>query len=249
MIRLDHVSKHFGGQTPALSDVTVEMKDGEFIFLIGPSGAGKTTLIRLLIRDLIPSQGNIFIDTVDVGKLLPADVHLLRRKIGTVFQDFKLLMERTVYENIAIVLEIVGKSPREIERAVTDVLELVGLAEKRHVFPLQLSAGEMQRVGLARAIVGGPKILLADEPTGNLDPETAWEILRILDEINSMGTTIVMATHNADIVNAMKKRTLTLHQGVMVADEEKGRYSAIVKHKTVVHPHQHVQKGKDHASS
>lgn len=248
MIRLDHVSKHFGGQTPALSDVTVEMKDGEFVFLIGPSGAGKTTLLRLIIRDLIPTQGTIVVDTIAVEKLPASDVHLLRRKIGTVFQDFKLLMERTVHENIALVLEIMDKSPKEIDRAVTDVLELVGLSEKRYVFPLQLSAGEMQRVGIARAIVGGPKILLADEPTGNLDPETAWEILRILDEINTMGTTVVMATHNADIVNAMKKRTIILHQGVLVGDEEKGHYRAVAKHKAPAHPHQHVQKGKDHAS-
>lgn len=224
MIRFDHVEKKYAGQTRALSDITVEIKDGEFVFLIGPSGAGKTTFLRLLIRDLVPSAGTIHVDQWNVGSLPPSKVHILRRKIGTVFQDFKLLSDRTVFENVALGLEILGKKPREIATRVTDVLELVGLADKKHSFPQQLSAGEMQRTGIARAIVGGPSILLADEPTGNLDPQTAEEILDIMREINKIGTTVVMATHNVAIVNEMKKRTIVLHQGRLLADEAHGKY-------------------------
>lgn len=247
MIRFDDVSKHFGGHIPALSNLSVEIKDGEFVFLIGPSGAGKTTFLRLLIRDLLPTHGKIFVDEQEISTLPAGLVHLLRRTIGTVFQDFKLLLERTVYENVALVLEIMGKSAKDIDHGVADVLELVGLAEKRSFFPLQLSAGEMQRVGIARAIVGGPKILLADEPTGNLDPETSWEILRILDEVNKLGTTIVMATHNANLVNALKKRTITLQHGTLVSDEQMGRYHMVGKKRNAP-AHAHGQKGKDHGS-
>jgi cell division transport system ATP-binding protein len=228
MIRFDHVTKQYPGHVHALSDVTVEISDGEFIFLIGASGAGKTTMLRLLIRDLLPSAGNIQIDNWHVNTLPTKKIHLLRRKVGTVFQDFKLLTDRTVFENVALGLEILGKTDQEIETRVSDVLELVGLAGKKHSFPLQLSAGEMQRTGIARAIVGGPSILLADEPTGNLDPETSWEILDILSEINKIGTTIIMATHNANIVNNYKKRTLTLHEGKLINDEAHGKYP--VKH-------------------
>lgn len=224
MIRFDHVAKQYSGRTFALSDVTVTISDGEFVFLIGPSGAGKTTFLRLLIRDLLPTAGTIHVDDWQVTKLKPSDVHLLRRKIGTVFQDFKLLSDRTVFENVALGLEILGKGDREIHSRVSDVLELVGLSDKKNSFPLQLSAGEMQRTGIARAIVGGPSILLADEPTGNLDPDTSWEILDILHEINKIGTTIIMATHNANIVNDLKKRTIALHEGKIVSDEAKGSY-------------------------
>src|SRR5437868_5551900 len=186
MIRFDHVVKQYTGHN-ALSDITVEIPDGEFVFLIGPSGAGKTTLLRLLIRDLTLTSGNIHVDDWHVNKLPSSKVHLLRRKIGTVFQDFKLLSDRTVFENVALGLEILGKNQKEIDTRVADVLELVGLSKKKNSFPQQLSAGEMQRTGIARAIVGGPSILLADEPTGNLDPETSWEILDILHEINKIG--------------------------------------------------------------
>jgi cell division transport system ATP-binding protein len=224
MIRFDNVSKHFTGHPSALTDVTVEIKDGEFVFLIGPSGAGKTTFLRLLIRDTLPTKGSVYVDDWNLTTLHPSSIYLLRRRVGTIFQDFKLLMDRTVYENVALGLEILGKSPKEIETRVMDVLELVGLADKRNSFPLQLSAGEMQRTGIARAIVGGPSILLADEPTGNLDPQTSWDILDILKEIHKIGTTIIMATHNVSIVNDLKKRTIALAQGKMVSDEEKGRY-------------------------
>ncbi len=224
MIRFDHVSKRFGGQTPALSDVTVEIKDGEFLFLIGPSGAGKTTFLRLLIRDILPSKGKVFVDDWEVGTLPTSKIHLLRRKIGMVFQDFKLLEDRTIFENVALGLDILGKKPQEITKGVGDILSLVGLAQKHNMFPAQLSAGELQRVSIARAIVGGPKVLLADEPTGNLDPETAWGILDILQEVNKFGTTVVVATHNANIVNQLKKRTLLLSRGTLVHDEVKGSY-------------------------
>jgi cell division transport system ATP-binding protein len=228
MIRFDHVTKQYPGHVHALSDVTVEIADAEFVFLIGPSGAGKTTMLRLLIRDLLPTTGNIHVDDWHVNTLPANKIHTLRRKVGTVFQDFKLLTDRTVFENVAVGLQILGKSDKEIATRVSDVLELVGLSEKKNSFPLQLSAGEMQRTGIARAIVGGPSILLADEPTGNLDPETSWEILDILSEINKIGTTIVMATHNANIVNNFKKRTITLIAGKLINDEAHGKYP--VKH-------------------
>jgi cell division transport system ATP-binding protein len=240
MIRFDNVSKQFSAHTAALSDVTLEIKDGEFVFLIGPSGAGKTTLLRLLIRDILPTGGEVWVDEWNVATLPPTKIHLLRRAIGTVFQDFKLLMDRTVFENVALVLEIMGKSGGEITKGVSDVLELVGLGGKQDFFPLQLSAGEMQRTGIARAIVGGPKILLADEPTGNLDPTTAWEILTILKEIHSLGTTVVMATHNADIVNEMKQRTITIEHGRIIHDEIRGKYHVARATKKGKHAHEHT---------
>src|SRR3990167_1013279 len=224
MITFNNVSKYYPGRIPGLIDVTVEIPAGEFIFLIGPSGGGKTTFLRLLIRDLLLSKGSITVDNEDISNYTGKNIHLLRRKVGIVFQDFKLLLDRTVFENIAMVLEILGKPEADIERGVMNVLELVGLGDKRNFFPLQLSAGEMQRTSIARAIVGGPKILLADEPTGNLDPETAWGIIEILAEVHKLGTTIIMATHNAGIVNDLKKRTITLEKGTIIRDEEKGTY-------------------------
>lgn len=224
MIRFDHVSKRFGSNTVALQDITLDIGDGEFVFLIGPSGAGKTTILRLLLHDCIPSEGSVTIDEVNLNMLPHSKVHLLRRKIGMIFQDFKLLTDRTVFENVSIALEILKKKPREIEKDLHNILHLVGLYDKRNFFPMQLSAGELQRVGIARAIVGGPKILLADEPTGNLDPETSWDILNILQEVNKIGTTVIMATHNAAIVNEMKKRTITVKNGKITNDESKGKY-------------------------
>lgn len=230
MIRFNNVSKKYSSHL-ALANVTVEIPSGEFVFLIGPSGAGKTTFLRLLIRDILPTSGTIHVDDLDLGRLPGSHIHELRRKIGTVFQDFKILTDRTVFENVALGLEILGKQDKEIHTRVFDVLELVGLSGKHNSFPRELSYGEMQRTSIARAIVGGPSILLADEPTGNLDPETADEILDILSEINKIGTTVIMATHNATIVNELKKRTLTLHDGRLVSDEVKGRYHVVTKTK------------------
>lgn len=223
MISFDRVTKLYG-ETHALSQVSVTIKDGEFVFLIGPSGAGKTTFLKLLTREMVPTEGDIMLDDWKINTLPDSSIHLLRRRVGLVFQDFKLLSDRTVFENVALALEIVGKREPEITRDVDKVLELVGLENKKHLFPQQLSAGEMQRTSIARTIVGGPKVLLADEPTGNLDPETSWEILDILQEINDIGTTIIMATHNASIVNDLKKRTITLEHGEIVSDEARGRY-------------------------
>jgi cell division transport system ATP-binding protein len=224
MICFDHVFKQYGKRTAALSDINTTINDGEFVFLIGPSGAGKTTLLRLLIKDLIVSKGKITVDDQDISVIKDNQIYKLRRKIGMIFQDFKLLSDRTVFENVAIGLEILGKKDIEVKKGVFDILELVHLTDKANLFPLQLSTGELQRVSIARAVAGGPKILLADEPTGNLDPETAWEILSILQEINQIGTTIIMATHNVNIVNDMKKRTITLTHGKIVSDEQKGKY-------------------------
>ncbi len=224
MIRFDHVSKDFGGMKPALSDISVEIPDGEFVFLIGPTGAGKSTLLKLIIREFVPTQGTVTVDDWDVTTIPQSQIHLLRRHVRMVFQDYKLLMDRTISENIAVGMEVLGKSQEEIEKGVHDVLELVELSDKTNVFPAQLSAGELQRIGIARAIVGGPKILLADEPTGNLDPETSEEILDILKEVNKMGTTVIVVTHNATLVDKNKKRTITLKAGILEKDEIKGKY-------------------------
>jgi cell division transport system ATP-binding protein len=224
MIRFDHVSKDFGGNKPALSDISVEIPDGDFVFLIGPTGAGKSTLLKLIIRDLVPTTGTITVDNWDITTIPQSQIHLLRRHVRMVFQDFKLLMDRTISENIAVGMEVLGKPKEEIDKGVHDVLELVELSDKADMFPLQLSAGELQRIGIARAIVGGPKILLADEPTGNLDPETSDEILDILKEVNKMGTTVIVVTHNATLVDKNKKRTITLKAGALEHDEIKGKY-------------------------
>lgn len=223
MISFDHVYKLYG-ETHALSDLSVDIKDGEFVFLIGPSGAGKTTFLKLLTREIVPTKGDITLDDWKINTLSASNIHLLRRRVGVVFQDFKLLTDRTVFENVALALEILGKDTHEIDHDVDRVLALVGLAKKKHLFPQQLSAGELQRTSIARTIVGGPSVILADEPTGNLDPETSWEILNVLQAINAIGTTIIMATHNAGIVNDLKKRTITLNHGLLISDEERGKY-------------------------
>jgi len=224
MIRFTDVYKTYPGGANALSNISVEIADGAFVFLIGPSGAGKTTLLRLVIRDMLPTKGKVFVDDWEVSKLPKAQIHHLRRKVGMVFQDFKILSDRTVFENVSLGLEILGKKETDIQKDVSAVLELVGLANKANRFPQELSAGELQRTSIARAIAGGPKILLADEPTGNLDPVTAREILDILQEVNKIGTTIIMATHNVDVVNHFKKRTIAMESGSIVSDEEKGHY-------------------------
>ncbi len=223
-IFFNQVNKTFGTKTQALKEVSFKVQSGEFVFLVGPSGAGKTTLLRLLIRDLIPDSGIILLDDLEVNKMSKKQIPQLRRTIGIIFQDFKILHDRTVGENVAIALEISGENSETINKKVKEVLHLVGLEEKLRFFPIQLSAGELQRVALARAIVAGPKVLLADEPTGNLDPVTSWEILKIIKEINKFGTTILMATHNADIVNSMKKRVIMMKNGQVIKDEKVGKY-------------------------
>lgn len=224
MIRFVGISKTYPSGNTALKDINLTIEDGEFIFLIGTSGAGKTTLLRLLDRELLPTSGHVYIDDVNISKISKNKVYEVRRKMGFVFQDFKLLSDRTAAENIGVVLEIMGKNRSEIEKKVKETLQFVGLSDKMNNFPVQLSLGEQQRVAIARAIVGGAKILLTDEPTGNLDPKTSWEILKIISDINKSGTTIIMATHNADIVNSMRKRVITLKKGNIIKDEKKSRY-------------------------
>lgn len=223
LITFDSVTKEYGG-TKALDGANFVIDSGEFVFLVGASGAGKTTILRLLIRDLLPSSGAILFDKKEITKLSPAEIPKLRRAIGMIFQDFKILFDRTVGENVALTLEIVGTSDLDTKTKVGEVLELVGLSDKINYFPVQLSAGELQRTAIARAIIAHPKVLLADEPTGNLDPTTSWEILKILKEVNKRGTTIVMATHNVDIVNSLKKRVISLKKGKIVKDEKEGKY-------------------------
>ncbi len=224
MIQFINVSKNYPGHQ-AVSDISVTFPDGEFVFLIGPSGAGKTTLLRLLIRDVLPTNGKILLDDLELHKIPKRKIHNLRRKVGMIFQDFKILPDRTVFENVALALEILGRKPKEIKKEVSDALSLVGLSDKMNSFPIQLSAGELQRTSIARAVVMGPKVILADEPTGNLDPDNAWKVLTILQEVNKLGTTIIMATHNMDLVNQMKKRTITMKDGKIVKDEKHGSYT------------------------
>ena len=247
MIQLIHVSKDFGGANKALSDISVEIPDGDFIFLIGPTGAGKTTLLKLLTRELHPTEGQILIDGEDLAVIPESHLYLLRRKVGMVFQDLKLLMDRTVFENIAVGMEVLGKSAEEIEKGVVDVLGLVELTDKIDLFPAQLSQGEKQRIAIARAIVSGPSVLLADEPTGNLDPETSEDIMEILKEVNQMGTTVVVVTHNSLLVDAQKRRTLTMKAGELVSDEIKGKYHYTKRaHHAKKHEGEHKEERNDH---
>lgn len=224
MIVFKDVTKKYS-DVPALHDINLTISDSEFVFLVGSSGAGKTTLLRLIVRDLLPSAGSIFVDDWEVNKLKLSNIPILRRKVGFVFQDFKLLSDRTVSENIAVTLEILDKNSKEINSRIHEVLEIVKLEGKGNFFPKQLSFGEQQRVAIGRAIAGEAKVLLADEPTGNLDPKTSWEILKIIDKINKDGTAVVMATHNVDIVNSMKKRVIEIQNGKIVRDEKKSKYS------------------------
>lgn len=224
MIQLNNVTKIYDNNVKALSDVTLRIKKGEFVFVVGQSGAGKSTLNKLLYREEIPTRGQIVFDGKSVVRMRPREVPHLRRKIGLVFQDFRLLPRKTVYENVAFALEVTGATRRELRKAVPAVLNLVGLTEKFDAFPGQLSGGEQQRVGIARAIVNNPLLLIADEPTGNLDPETSWELMKLFSDINRRGTTIIMCTHAWDIVDAMKKRVIALSCGRVVRDEEKGAY-------------------------
>lgn len=224
MILLTNVSKIYDNGTKALDNVNLFIDKGEFVFIVGPSGAGKSTLIKLLMREEVPSSGNIVINNFQVNRLKSREIPYLRRSMGVVFQDFRLLPNKTVYENVAFAMEIVEASRKEIRRQVPFLLGMVGLSKKAKMYPHQLSGGEQQRVSLARALANNPSLLIADEPTGNLDPDTAWDIVRLMNDINKRGTTIVMATHAKDIVNDMKKRVIALEKGVIARDQEKGVY-------------------------
>ncbi len=224
MIELVRVTKVFPNGVVALQDVNLFVDRGEFVFVVGPSGAGKSTLVKLLYREEVPTEGEVYVDGRDVARLRPGQVPPLRRQIGVVFQDFKLLPNKTAYDNVAFALEVIGASRREIRRRVPQALDLVGLRDRARAYPNQLSGGEQQRVALARAIVNNPWLLLADEPTGNLDPDTSWGIVRLLEEVNRRGTTVVMATHARHIVNAMQKRVIALRRGRVIRDEHHGRY-------------------------
>ncbi|OIN94112.1 cell division ATP-binding protein FtsE [candidate division WWE3 bacterium CG_4_9_14_3_um_filter_43_9] len=220
MIKFENVVKKYLKNSVALSGINLEIGKGEFVFIVGPSGAGKTTLLRLIIREEKPTEGKILVDGVDVVNLPARKLPKLRRKVGMVFQSYRLLPKRTVYENVAFALEVSGRSNREIQKVVPTMLRLVGLEDKDNHFPNQLSGGEAQRTAIARALVHEPDILLADEPTGNLDLTNAWEIIQLLNQINSWGTTVVMATHNQDIVNALKKRVITMDKGLIIREEK-----------------------------
>ena len=228
MIEFDHVTKVYEDGTAALDDITFQIDKGEFVFVVGPSGAGKSTLTRLLMHEELPTSGKITIDGVEVDPLKKRDIPYLRRSIGVVFQDFRLLDDRTVYENIAFAMKVVGATRREIRRQVPSLLSVVGLSHKARLFPTQLSRGEAQRVAVARALANNPPILLADEPTASLPPKTAVEIVELLDEINMRGTTVVMSTHAKEIVDMMQKRVIAIEDGKLVRDE-KGGYGFEVK--------------------
>ena len=224
VIYLDNVSKVYSTGSPALNGITLRIGRGEFVFIVGDSGSGKSTLIKLLLRELTATDGSVYVMGHDLARLKHRQVPKFRRNIGVVFQDFRLLNDRNVYENVAFAQRIVEVPPAEIRRNVPTILATVGLAGKYKAKTKQLSGGEQQRVALARALINNPSILLADEPTGNLDPKNSWEIMRLLEEINESGTTVVVVTHNREIVNAMKKRVVTMKKGVIVSDEEGGEY-------------------------
>ncbi len=224
MIRFDNVTKVYQNGVKALNEITLEIEKGEFVFVVGNSGSGKTTLFKMLMKELEATSGKLELDGEDITHLRHRKVPKLRRKIGVVFQDFRLLPKMTVYENISFALTITETPIRKIRRSVPMVLSMVGLNKKSDRYPHELSGGEQQRVAIARAIVNNPKLLLADEPTGNLDPKNSWEIMKLLSEINMRGTTVVVVTHDKEIVNAMKKRVITLKNGAVVKDMEKGDY-------------------------
>ncbi len=222
MIKLENVSKAYAAGIPALNDVSLHIETGEFVFVVGDSGSGKSTLIKLLLKELEPTSGSIIINGQWLGNIRHRDVPRFRRNLGVVFQDFRLLKDRNVYENVAFAQRVIGMSTKSMRRKVPAVLSMVGLAAKYKSYPRQISGGEQQRVAIARALVNEPKILLADEPTGNLDSHNAWDIMKLLEEINQRGTTVLVVTHNLDIVKTMKKRVITMKKGVVVSDERMG---------------------------
>lgn len=224
IIALENVSKSYATGAPALNGVSLHINRGEFVFIVGDSGSGKSTLIKLLLRELVPTSGNINVMGYDLVRIKHRKIPKFRRNLGIVFQDFRLLKDRNVYENVAFAQRIIQVSNKEIKRNVPSILATVGLAGKYKAKPRQLSGGEQQRVALARALINRPTILLADEPTGNLDPKNSWEIMKLLEQINENGTTVLVVTHNREIVNSMQKRVVTMKKGVIVSDEEKGGY-------------------------
>lgn len=224
MIKFQNVSKIYPPNTVALEDVSFEIREREFVSIVGKSGAGKTTLLKLLLVEERPSQGKIFLREKDITKIKPGQLPEFRREIGAVFQDYKLLPSKTTYENIAYALEVIGASDEEIARDVPKVLEIVGLTERANNFPAELSGGERQRAAIARALIHRPEVILADEPTGNLDPYHTLEIIRLLLKIQEMGTTVILATHNREIINSLGRRVITLEKGRVIRDEEKGRF-------------------------
>ncbi len=225
MISLQHVTKVYRNDVTALEDVSIEIDKGEFVFVVGPSGSGKSTMIRLLLKQEEASRGEVFVAGKNLSRITSFKVPHLRRNIGTVFQDYKLLQDKTAFENVSFALEVIGKPKHVIDQRVPEILEYVGLGDKLNAYPDELSGGEQQRVSIARACVNRPLVLLADEPTGNLDPNTSVDIMRLLDKVNRIGTTIVMATHDQAIVDAMRKRVIELDKGKVVRDQSRGVYS------------------------
>lgn len=222
MIKLENFSKSYSAGIPALNDVSLNIDPGEFVFVVGDSGSGKSTLIKLLLKELEPTSGSITINNQKLGSIRHRDVPRFRRHVGVVFQDFRLLKDRNVYENVAFAQRVIGAPTKSMRRKVPAMLSMVGLAAKYKSYPREISGGEQQRVAIARALVNEPKILLADEPTGNLDAHNAWDIMKLLEEINQRGTTVLVVTHNQEIVRAMKKRVITMKKGVIVGDERAG---------------------------
>ena len=224
MLKMTDVSKVYPGGSVALQNVDIHIEPGEFVFVVGPSGAGKSTFIKMLFREVLPTTGSIFVNGVDILSLTPNEIPYMRRQLGIIFQDYRLLPDRTVYENAAFAMEVIETPRRKIKRRVLNVLDLVGLRHRCNAYPNELSGGEQQRIAIARAIVNDPVFVIADEPTGNLDPETSWDIMEIFKEINAEGTTIVMATHDKEIVDAMGKRVIAIEDGKIVRDEASGVY-------------------------
>ena len=224
MITFDDVSLNYDARHTALSNINIHIDKGEFVFIVGPSGAGKSTFVKILTHELVPETGSVIVNNIKINKLKPSKVPYYRRSLGIVFQDFRLLSEKTVFENIAFVLRVTGTKSKDIKERVNKVLDLVGLRGKEKELPSKLSGGEQQRVAIARALVNQPTLLIADEPTGNLDPKTSEEIMKLFTEINHMGTTIIMVTHNQDLVNAMHKRVVNIEEGHIVNDVKKGGY-------------------------
>ena len=224
LIEMKGVAKKYHRSTTALRDINVSINPGEFVYIVSPSGAGKSSFIKLLYREEKVSAGTLKVGEFNLTKMKKRQIPILRRSIGVVFQDYKLLPKKTVFENVAYAMQVIGEKPREIKKRVPEVLELVGLKHKMRSFPDQLSGGEQQRVAIARAIVNNPKVLIADEPTGNLDPEISWEIMQLLERINLQGTTVLMATHNKQIVDNLRHRVIAIEEGRIVRDEEEGEY-------------------------